>query len=192
LAATNKNLVSMKHILTLLLVTSFAFSYGQDSVRKNIAVDFKQIMNKFIGEQFPQFNVRHSDSTTFSNADLLNKVAFVNFWFESCPPCIAELEGFNNLFDTLKDNKDFIFVSFTFDSDSTIEKLVKKYDIKYKVIHIDRAECYRLNLNSGFPTSFVLDKKGIIKFAKAGGQIDKKRSTEEVMIGMYTKIYEQL
>ncbi|MFZ4059157.1 MAG: TlpA family protein disulfide reductase, partial [Ferruginibacter sp.] len=114
----------MKNIFTFLLLIFFTFSYGQDSIIKKNEVDFNLRMSKLIGKQFPQFQVISSDLGTFSNADVLNKVAFVNFWFESCPPCIAELEGFNKLFDTLKNNKDFIFVSFTFDPDSTIQKLV--------------------------------------------------------------------
>ncbi|MFZ4058624.1 MAG: hypothetical protein ACOYKE_10820, partial [Ferruginibacter sp.] len=73
-----------------------------------------------------------------------------------------------------------------------IQKLVKKYNIKYKVFHIDRAECYRLNFKNGFPTSFVLDKKGIIKFAKTGGQTVEEKATAEIMTSMYAKINDQL
>ncbi len=82
--------------------------------------------------------------------------------FESCAPCISELEAFNKLFDLLKDDKNFMFISFTFDPDSTIQKLKTRYNTKYKVFHLNRPECYRLNFNIGFPTSFVLNKKALL------------------------------
>lgn len=182
----------MKHILTLVLIISYSLSYGQDSAQKIKPFDFNERANKFIGQQFRNFNLTTSDHGTFSNANLSNKTVFVNFWFESCPPCISELEGFNKLFDALKDNENFIFVSFTFDPDSTINKLKAKYNIKYPIFHIARAECYRLNFNNGFPTSFVLNKQGVIKYVKLGGQEDAVKSTEEVMAQIYPKIVEQL
>jgi len=182
----------MKHFLILVLVIPCCFLYGQDSTHKSETIDFIQRANKIVGEQFGNFNLTAADQTTFSNANISDKIAFVNFWFESCPPCISELEGFNKLFDTLKDNRNFIFVSFTFDPDSTITKLKEKYNIKYKVYHIDRTECYRLNFNSGFPASFVLNKQGVIKYVTFGGFSEKEKATEQVMTQIYPKIVEQL
>lgn len=182
----------MKHVLTLLLITSCFYTNGQDSTQINKEIDFNERANKLIGKNFRAFSLTAPDLTTFSNVNLSGKIAFVNFWFESCPPCISELEGFNKLFDTLKSNNDFIFVAFTFDPDSVIAKLKKKYNIQYKVYHIERAECYRLNFNNGFPTSFVLNRQGLITYVKIGGQIDTEKSTKEVMRQIYPKIVEQL
>jgi cytochrome oxidase Cu insertion factor (SCO1/SenC/PrrC family) len=188
----SKNPVSMRHFLAFVLLVSGTFSYGQVPAQKIITVDPIQIANKVVGEQFRNFILRTPDQAIFSNANFSDKIAFVNFWFESCPPCISELQGFNKLFDTLQHNKNFIFVSFTFDPDSTINNLKAKYHIKYQVFHINQTECYRLNFNSGFPASFVVNKKGVITYAKLGGPLDEKKSMEEVMTEIYPKIMEQL
>ena len=85
-----------------------------------------------------------------------------------------------------------MFISFTFDPDSTIQKLKTRYNTKYKVFHLNRPECYRLNFNIGFPTSFVLNKKGIVTYSKCGGHIDVETASKDVMTIIYPKILEQL
>jgi hypothetical protein len=92
------------------------------------------------------------------------------------------------MYDKLKDSSNFLFLTFTFESDATIKEFVSKYNIKYKVFHIDKDECYRLNFKNGFPTSFILDKTGLIKFFKAGGQVEKEKATNDVLTNIYPSI----
>jgi peroxiredoxin len=117
-----------------------------------------------LGQPFSKFVVRKSDGSKFSNHNFSNKIVFVTFWRESSPTCITELEEFNEMFAKFKDSSNFLFVSFSPDEDSTLVKLTSKYNIKYDFIHMDIKECQRLNHNFGFPSSFLLDKKGKIAF----------------------------
>ena len=65
---------------------------------------------KISGKKFPEFNISSTaGQRSFSNNDLANKVVFVNFWFTNCPPCMAEMKALNQLYDTLKGNRDFVF-----------------------------------------------------------------------------------
>ena len=102
------------------------------------------------------------------------------------------MDGFNEIFNKLKGNPDFLFITFTFDSDSIIKKVASKYNIEFRAFHIPKPECYRLNFNNGFPASFILDRKGLIRYFKAGGQIDKAKATKEVMTQIYPEILEIL
>jgi thiol-disulfide isomerase/thioredoxin len=67
-----------------------------------------------IGKSFPQFTAL-SDGQTVSNEAFRGKVVLINFWFENCLPCMAEMEALNALHHQLKDQNDFLFVSFTWD-----------------------------------------------------------------------------
>ncbi len=182
----------MKQIFVNLLLFSCLLSHSQDSTILKKGFDIGEYIKSTIGKQFGDFKITNPDKTVFSNSSLSEKVVFVNFWFASCAPCISELEGLNLLFDTLKNNDNFKFVSFTFDHDSTIQILKSKYNIKYNVYHIERSECYRLNFNMGFPSNFVLDKKGVVKYSKVGGQVTTAKSTKDIMTSIYPKILEQL
>ena len=181
-----------KLVFLLLFFVLSLTGFSQDTTKVKKEFDYEGFLKsqskKYFGVQYPEFKVKTSESSVFSNADLVNKIIFITFWFESCAPCIAEIDGFNEMFVKLKSNSNFLFVSFTFDPDSTIRKLVTKYNIKYKVIHIDKPECYRLNFKNGFPSSFILDKKGIIRYFKTGGEIDKARATKAVLTEIYPQI----
>src|SRR5688572_18237831 len=41
-----------------------------------------------IGKGFPAFNALSIQGENYSDEMLSGKVVFINFWFESCPPCI--------------------------------------------------------------------------------------------------------
>ena len=180
----------MKSILLIILAGFFLQVYGQDSLDFASYPKFQNV--KCIGKDFPVFKVKNSDSTYLSNLDFANHIVFINFWFEQCAPCIAELEGLNKMFDSLKDKKDFLFVSFTFDDQETINRTRKKFNIKYKVVHIDKTECYRLNCNNGFPTSFIIDKKTKIVYSISGAQIDQTKASQEILSEIYPKILARL
>jgi hypothetical protein len=108
---------------------------------------------------------------------------------------MAEMHGLNRMFEKLKDKKDFEFISFTYEPESVIKEIILKYNIKYKVIHIDKTECYRLNFNNGYPTSLILDKDCRIKFIKVGGAINEDGDDiagAQVMEILLPKILDQL
>jgi cytochrome c biogenesis protein CcmG, thiol:disulfide interchange protein DsbE len=175
----------MNFLISILFLFSASITFSQTSS--------KDVFNgtKYIGQQFSAFKFE-SFGKRISSADLKGKIVFINFWFEGCPPCRAEMEGFNKMYDKLKDNKDFIFLSISFDSESEITRFKYENKIEYNIFHIDRSECYRLNFNKGFPTSFILDKTGRIKYCKIGGVTDSKKATKMVMEEIYPKIIDEL
>ena len=173
----------MKHLLTsIILFLSFsAFAQNTDEGPQT----FEEYLNSFVGKQLGQFKIKTSDSTTFSNADLSGKITFVNFWFASCPPCMAEMEGLSKLYDTLKNNTNFAMVSFTFEPRVIIKWAKKKYQAKYNMFHISKEDCSTLHFRSGYPTSFIVDKNGVIIHALVGGAVNEADATKEIMAHVY-------
>ena len=144
-----------------------------------------------IGKQFGVFKTTYK-TRIVTNENLKGKVVFINFWFAACPPCIAELPGLNNLYDTLKNNNNFEFISFTFENQKVIKEIVKKYKIKYKVVSVSPSDCNRLINNSSFPSSVLIDRNGIIKFLKAGGSKDKSEIKDIIFKDYYPKILSEI
>ena len=126
-----------------------------------------------VGKQFPQFNAVTLNGETFTESNLKGRVTLINFWFEYCSPCIAEFDALNNLFIHYNGNKKFQFLSFTSDTEQSAKLSVEKYHLLFPVLCIPEAECFRLNFNSGFPTSIIVDETGKILVIKSGGSIDK-------------------
>lgn len=50
-----------------------------------------------VGYQLPSFTATSMDGSIISDESLLGKVSIINFWFETCPPCLAEMPGLNQV-----------------------------------------------------------------------------------------------
>jgi cytochrome oxidase Cu insertion factor (SCO1/SenC/PrrC family) len=164
---------------------------GQETQKSDFVISldnhYRTKYGKYIGLKYPDFVVNLPDKSSFSNKNLDNKVVFINFWFSKCAPCIGEIEGLNKMFNSLKYKSDFIFVSFTFDSDDLIKASVEKYNIQYKVIHLEKTEFAKMNFGNPNPTNIILDKNGIIKYFSVGGT-DKIYQDEIIMKIYYPNI----
>ncbi|MEO8769123.1 MAG: TlpA disulfide reductase family protein [Ferruginibacter sp.] len=180
-----------KKILFILSVFISANAFSQvngEAEPPHISMDslFKIKEKESIGKLFPQFNSTFN-GRIITKDSLRGKVVFINFWFAACPPCIAEMSALNELYKKFSSNKNFEFISFTYESPARIILLKKKYSIKYKVASVTRQECYRLNQNNGFPTSIVLDREGVIHDLFTGGDIEDKKEAKDFIISMVYK-----
>jgi thiol-disulfide isomerase/thioredoxin len=178
--------------LTLFYVTSICF--GQTTSRTtsiNIDSLFGKKAKEAIGKPFPKF-VAINESGKINNDSLIGKVVLINFWFEGCHPCLAEFGGLNELAQELKENRDFEFISFTWDDSITINRVKEKYKLQFKVFSVDGEECSRLNQNNGYPTTIILDRQGIIKYLVFGGNSDAGKAREFVMTDLLSKIQKEL
>ena len=145
-------------VFLFLLVSQISFSQDvPDSVRSAFYTKYMDsVAAQMSGKKFPAFSVNKRAVPVTSDKDLQNKVVYVNFWFAACSPCIAEMKALNRLYETLKSNRDFVFLFITFDPQSTVETVVKTYGVQYPIISVSQAETKRLNFQSGYPTSFIL------------------------------------
>jgi cytochrome oxidase Cu insertion factor (SCO1/SenC/PrrC family) len=96
------------------------------------------------------------------------------------------------MYNKLKDNKNFEFISFTFETEEKIKELKSKYKIDYQAVSIKSEECYRLNNNNGFPTNIIGGPDGLIKYRIEGGKIEKDKAEEFIMTGIYHQIVKLL
>lgn len=183
-----------KCIFILVLFTNIlAYAQEQKKSPGDLIMDslFRAKEKESLGKPFPEFTAKFN-TKELTKDSLKGKIVFINFWFEACPPCIAELPALTKLYYDLKDNKDFEFLSFTHESPARIKILRKKYHLPYKIASVTNQECYRLNQNNGFPTSIVLDRNGNIYQLFTGGDTDKKVASRFIKISVYTKIKEAL
>ena len=168
---------------TLLILTFFMISqvsFCQDKF--NFFEYQKEKEAKIINSKYVEFEV-----DSISNSNLLNKITIMNFWYEGCAPCIAEMDALNRLYENNKENKKFQFISFCVDDIETIDKNKEKFNIEYTVIPIERTKAYMLNYQSGFPVTIIIDTVGKVIHYSSGGSTDKLKATEKV-INVYDKI----
>ena len=107
--------------------------------------------------------------------DLAGKVVVVNFWGAWCPPCRVEFPHLVELFEEFHQRPDFrlFLVSCAADLDEEVGQLRVEtrefleesnyevptyYDPEFKT----RRAFHRVATFQGFPTTFVLDRRGVI------------------------------
>lgn len=202
-----KTPISMRNLvytIVILLVAgcqqgSSTSSFESDSKNqeKKIETANEEIKDKeelfyenMIGKDFAMLSFTTIDNEDLSTSFLRDKVVFLNFWYKNCPPCIAEMEGLNQLYEKYS-SENSVFIMITFEGLKVIQEIQKEYVLPYKMVTVDKEKISNWGIR-GYPSSFVLDKSGRIVYARAGGQVDVQKATEEVLTKFGPQIETQL
>lgn len=115
------------------------------------------------GSPAPDFTLTDITGKKISLSELKGKVVLLNFWATWCGPCKAEMPALNRLYLELKD-KGFVILAVSLD---TAEKPVKSFIAEKKLafpvlMDSDKELSFDLYAVMGLPTTFIIDKKGII------------------------------
>ncbi len=124
----------------------------------------------------PNFEVVSLSGDTIRLVDLREQVVVINFWFTTCPPCVAEIQGLNEIVTEFK-YKPVTFIAISPDSQATIEAFIQKHPFDF-ILTADTEFVFRsvfnLNYGFGYPTTIVLDKGRKIKKITSGGRVDEQ------------------
>ena len=118
------------------------------------------------GKDLPFFTGLSTNGKPFSSGALKNQIVVINFWFEKCPPCIAEMPELNLLASKYK-GKNIRFIGLTHDSAKSAGRFQKRNPYNYEIISLTMDEIRKLNINHGFPTNILIGKDGKIIYAMA-------------------------
>lgn len=173
----------MKLILAIFFAQISIVNVFAQNLPMTDSVYLNELLNSFqknIGNEYVKFEKKSLNGKRYSERELKGKVTLINFWFESCAPCIAEFDALNKLYKKYKSNENFQFISFTTDSDNSAKLTAQKFKLKFPIICISEKDCQQLNYKSGFPTNIVVDKTGEIFSIDIGGSLDKQIVKENI------------
>ena len=92
-------------------------------------------------------------------------VAIVNLWATWCPPCIAEMPSFQELYNDYSGKVDFYFISS--EEPARLLKFMNKNDYSFPVYQPFSGGPAELQSNS-LPTTYVISRSGEILVEKTG------------------------
>lgn len=142
------------------------------------------------GKDFAASNFTTIDNEEINEGDLRGKVVFLNFWYKKCPPCIAEMEGLQELHKKYASDKS-VFLMVTWENAEIIQAIQHEYDLSYKMVSVDKDSISKWGIR-GFPSSIVLNSSGTVVYARVGAQDIVEKATEEVMKKFGPVIAQQL
>ena len=121
----------------------------------------------------PDFTLETPDGETITLSDLRGQAVLVNFWATWCPPCRAEMSAFQEAYQDYKD-QGFVIVAVNTtlqDNPADIAAFIAEYGLNFPVVLDVEGKANRLYQVQSLPTSFFIDKEGVISEIVIGGPI---------------------
>ena len=124
------------------------------------------------------FSLKDLQGNTYTLSNLKGKVVILNFWFTTCPPCIAEIPQLNTIVKKYDPAK-VVFLSITFNEAPQVKDFLKHNKFDYHHLVDGKKVCDDYHV-FGYPTHMVIDKKGILRFSQLGGENIKETLSQTI------------
>ena len=122
-----------------------------------------------LGDVMYDFTVTTSDGETVTLSEVLQekKMVLLNFWYTTCTYCVAEFPFMEQAYQEFKDDVEVIAVN-PLDDASLIAPFKAQQGLSFPMATCPAAWSATFGL-SGYPTSFVIDRYGVISLVEVGG-----------------------
>lgn len=117
----------------------------------------------------PPLELEQLDGKKLNLTSLKGQVVLVNFWATWCPPCVHEMPSMQRLADKYS-NKPFTILGVNMaETNTEVEKfLTTRVRVDFPIVMDRDGKALKDWSVFAFPTSYVLDKQGMIRFALFG------------------------
>jgi cytochrome c biogenesis protein CcmG, thiol:disulfide interchange protein DsbE len=119
----------------------------------------------------PEIKLITLSGKEISLKDLRGHPVIVNFWASWCPPCRAEMPALQNVYSDYKDKGLIILAvnSTIQDTLPDVQNFQKIYQLGFPILLDKAGDATREYQISSMPTSFFIDKEGVIRELVIGG-----------------------
>jgi peroxiredoxin len=130
----------------------------------------------------PPFDLPNLAGGTVSLASLEGKVVVLDFWATWCGPCLDEIPGYAEFWQKNRGRGvDVIGVVFDSGDPQEIQDFVREHKIPYPQLLGNDGTLDTFGANQGFPTTFVIDGKGVIRSKTVGSVPHKFEKLQETV-----------
>jgi thiol-disulfide isomerase/thioredoxin len=140
--------------------------------RKLIKTEFKgKMKDLYVGAKMPELTCKNLDDKEVKLSDYKDKVVVLDIWATWCPPCRAMIPHEREMVKKLK-NKPFALISVSADSTKDdLTKFLKDNEMPWTQWYNGPTGGVVGELGvTYFPTIYILDTKGVIRFKDVRGE----------------------
>ena len=107
--------------------------------------------------------------------DYSGKIVLLNFWASWCPPCRSEMPAMQQVYESYRDEGlEVVAVNMTHqDSLSDVQSFLNIYQLTFPVMLDMRGESALKYQVRALPTTFLIDRAGVIREVVVGGPLTK-------------------
>jgi len=158
--------ITLALVLTLVLVMSGCFGESNQEGPAlgeitSYTMDFTQ--SPQVGNPAPDFQFQDPDGHATSLNALQGKPVLINFWATWCGLCRSEMPYIQAIYEEWSDQELVLLAINLGESSSTVEAFMQSNNLSFTVL-LDTTQVTAQGYNiSGIPTTFFIDKDGIIQ-----------------------------
>lgn len=125
-----------------------------------------------VGQSAPFYNIQLANGKIFSESDGAGKVVVLHFWATWCEPCRSELPAIENYYQKHhREGLEFIAISLDDPADiAKVRAVLSRYS--YPGTLLSDANIRGYGRIWRIPLTFVIDRKGILRYDAWGGGDD--------------------
>jgi peroxiredoxin len=135
-----------------------------------------------VGDEFPAFSLSDLNGKFIDSNGYSSKAMLVNFWATWCPPCSKEMADLERLHRALSP-KGLRLLAISVDDDANlVREFVRRQDLSFQILLDPGQRWLRTALKiAGFPTSFMVDARHIIRDVAVGPREWAQDSVQETI-----------
>ncbi len=159
----------MLFILSLGLVWIFASRIEADASTTG------EIAQPYEGFLAPDFELTAATGDTLRLSELRGKAVILNFWASWCPPCRAEMPAFQAIHQAYQDSGLVVLGINAANQDDLTQanEFIAEMNLTLPILYDASASAQELYAVSALPSTFFIDRAGIIQAVVIGGPIAK-------------------
>ena len=143
------------------------------------SADSKQLMAR-VGEPAPDFRLQNLNGQSVTLSELRGKPVLLNFWATWCPPCRAEMPYLQEIYEEWTGMGLVLLTINVGESSTRVKDFLETYNLSLPVLlDTNRSVANKYNI-TGIPTTFFIDKDGIIQ-EKVVGSFRNKEQIERYL-----------
>lgn len=127
-----------------------------------------------VGKAAPDFTLPLLDGRYISLSELRGKPVLINFWATWCPACRAEMPHLQAAYEEMKDSGLVLLSVDIGEDDVTVRQFMLRGGYTFPVPMDSKGEVSKTYQVQAIPTTFLVDREGIIRGIKVGAFRDKE------------------
>ena len=130
----------------------------------------------------PEFELEMLDGENGALQDFSGKVVLLNFWASWCPPCRSEMPAVQRVYETYQaDGFEVVAVNMAHqDSLPDVQSFLDVYGLTFPVLLDQTGETAAKYQVRALPTTFLIDRQGVIREVLIGGPLSEAFLTAKV------------
>lgn len=102
-------------------------------------------------------------------AEFAGKTVFINVWATWCGPCQGELPWVQRLYDSVKDRRDLVVLTFNVDENpGVISQYMREHSFSFPVVLAHDYIDTEMKVEA-IPRNWIVDPRGVLRFERQAG-----------------------